>query len=155
MTVIVRRIVAAPVRTASSTWALITDLLAPNEGSARSDLQSVSGVACALIASETPKDDPIVVWGDGPRIRIYCLFGEDALAAEDKDEDSFAKCPTTGDWYMSLPSSEEDLSWVQEELKRLGKRVSARKLGEPVEESEKSVPSSENLQINKDAFFRP
>lgn len=155
MTVIVRRIVAAPVRSASNVWALITDLLAPNDGTAHSYLRSVSGVASALIASETPKDEPIVVWGQGPRIRIYCLFGEDALAADTKDEDPFAKCPTSDDWFMSLPCSEEDLPWVKEELKRLGTRVSARKLGEPVEETEKSDRSSENLQINKDAFLKP
>jgi len=155
MTVIVRRVVAAPVRPASNTWALITDLLAPNRGSARTDLQTVSGVASALIASETPKDYPIVIWGEGPRIRIYCLFGEDALAADDKDEDPFANCPTNGDWHLSLPCTEEDLSWVQEELERVANRVSARKLGEPVEETEDTARNQESLQVNKDAFLRP
>jgi hypothetical protein len=155
MSVIARHIVASPVRSASSTWAIITDLLAPNEGSARTALQSISGVASALIVSETPKDDPIVVWGEGPRIRIYCLFGEDAIAADDKDEDPFAKCPTIGDWHMSLPSSDEDLPWVEAELKQLATRVSARKLGEAVQDEQKTDRSSENLQINKDAFFRP
>ncbi|SRR5258708_11849229 len=155
MTVITRHIVASPVRSASSTWAVITDLLTPSQGSARSDLQSVSGVASALIASETPKNDPIIVWGAGPRIRIYCLFGEDAITADDEDEDAFANCPTTGHWHMSLPSFEEDLPWVEAELKRLGTRVTARKLGDPVQEDQESDRSSENLQINKDAFFRP
>lgn len=155
MTVIVRRVVASPVRSASGVWAVITDLLAPNNGSQRSHLQSVSGVASALIASETPKDDPIVIWGNGPRIRIYCLFGEDALAADNKDEDRFATCPTDGDWQMSLPCSEEDLSWVKEELKRFGRRISARKLGDSVQEAEESGQSSQNLQINKAAFLKP
>jgi hypothetical protein len=154
VTVIVRRVVAAPVRSASNTWALIVDLLAPSPGGARSELQLVSGVASALIASEAPKDDPIVIWGEGPRIRIYCLFGEDALNADDKDEDLFAKCPTSGDWHMSLPSSEEDLPWVQEELKRIGKCVSARKFGEMVEIADESNRSSQTLQVKKDAFFR-
>lgn len=155
MTVIVRRVVAAPVRSASNTWALITDLLAPSQSSARTNLQAVSGVASALIASEAPKDDPIVIWGEGPRIRIYCLFGDDALAADDKHEDPFAKCPTNGDWHLSLPCTEEDLPWVQEELKRVANRVSARKLGESVEETEDSARNQESLQVDKDAFFRP
>ena len=155
MTVIVRRVVAAPVRSASKTWSLITDMLAPDQGSARSELQAVNGVASAIISSEAPKDDPIVIWGDGPRIRIYCLYGEDALVPDNKIEDSFARCPTGGDWHLSLPSFEDDLPWVQEELKRTGKRVSARKLGEPVDSSNESDRSSENLQINKDVFFRP
>jgi hypothetical protein len=155
VTVLVRHVAAAPVRSASITWDLITDLLAPSPGSARSELQAVSGVACALIASEAPKCDPIIAFGDGPRIRVYCLFGEDARAGDDKDEDPFAKCPTNGDWHVSLPCSEEDFSWVQEELKRIASHVSARKFGEQVEESEKSVGKPNTLKVNKDAFFRP
>lgn len=155
MTVVVRHIVASPVRPASSAWALITDLLAPSEGSARSELQAVAGVASALIASEAPKNDPIVVFGVGPRIRIYCLFGGDAVAADDTDEDPFAKCPTNGDWHVSFPCSDEDLPWVQQELKRVASRASARKLGELVEENEESGLDADSLHVNKDAFFRP
>jgi len=155
MTVIVRRIVAAPVRSATNTWAFIVDLLAPGNGNARKDLHAVSGVASALIASEAPKADPIVIWGQGPRIRIYCLFGEDAIAPDDKDEDSFAMCPTNGDWHISFPSSDEDLAWVQEELKRIGTRFSVRKFGESAQDTENADQTAQNLQINTDAFFRP
>ena len=46
MTVFARRIVAAPVRTASDTWAAIVDLLAPEPNSqARSELLGIAGVA--------------------------------------------------------------------------------------------------------------
>ena len=65
---------------------------------------------------EAPTDDAIVIWGNGPRVRVYCLFGDSAISAEDKNEDALAICPTGGDWSMSLPCPPEDLSWVQEEL---------------------------------------
>lgn len=83
MTTLARHIISEPVRTASETWKIIVDLLASNSDSlARSELLSVVGVASSLIASEAAKDSPIVVYGSGPRIRIYCLYGEDAIVGD-------------------------------------------------------------------------
>ena len=154
MSVIARRIVSTPVRSASETWTVITDLLAPSEGEDRRELSRVQGVACSLISSEAPVDDAIVIWGAGPRVRVYCLFGENAITGDDKSENALASCPTDGDWSMSLPCPEEDLAWVEKELAVLSKRVSARKLGDSVpDEERKSETSSEGL-VDKGAFFR-
>jgi hypothetical protein len=148
---------SSPVRTATETWGIITNILAPKEGTARKELSKVAGVACSLIASEAPIDDAIVIWGNGPRLRVYCLFGDAAISGEDKNEDALATCPTENDWSMSLPCPAEDLAWVQKELAAQSPRISARKLGDPVPEEESDQDSSSNSKsaVNEDAFFRP
>lgn len=159
MSVVARRVVSSPVRSTTETWTTITNILAPNAGPARTELTRVAGVACSLIASEAPTDDAIVVWGNGPRVRVYCLFGDAAISGEDKNEDALVTCPTEGDWAMSLPCSPEDLNWVQQELGSHSKRITARKLGDPVPDEEadtgKSSSSKAANAIDEDAFFRP
>ena len=71
MSVVARRIRATPERSASETWRAIVDLLAPGNGSARVELMSIEGIASSIISTESPKESPIVVKGEGPRIRIY------------------------------------------------------------------------------------
>jgi hypothetical protein len=157
MSVVARKIVSTPVRGSSETWAVVTDLLAPKAGDARRELTAVAGVACSLIASETPSRDPIVIWGNGPRVRVYCLFGDDAITADDKNENALATCPTDGNWSMSLPCEEEDLAWVQQELTKHSKRISARKLGDSVPDEDLATRSvsDQAATIDEESFFRP
>jgi hypothetical protein len=154
MSVLARRIVSTPVRSASETWTVITNLLAPKDGDGRRELSCVAGVACSLISSEAFTDDPIVIWGNGPRVRVYCLFGENAITGDDKAETTLATCPTDGDWSMSLPCPQEDLDWVQKELTALSKRITARNLGDLVAGDESKSDSSPNNSVNEGAFFR-
>jgi len=70
MTVVARRIISTPVRGAAETWTFITNLLASTDGDGKRELARVAGVACSLISSEAPAGDAIVVWGNGPRVRI-------------------------------------------------------------------------------------
>ncbi|MFN7995277.1 MAG: hypothetical protein U0Q18_16840 [Bryobacteraceae bacterium] len=133
---------------------MITNLLAPTEGDGRRELSSVQGVACSLISSEAPSADAIVIWGNGPRVRVYCLFGEDAITGEDKAESALASCPTDGEWSLSLPCPEEDLVWVRDELAALSKRVTARKLGDSVPDEELASAASAEGLVDKGAFFR-
>jgi hypothetical protein len=160
VTVVARRVVSSPVRSATESWGTITNILAPTDGAARKELARISGVACSLIASEAPTNDAIVIWGNGPRVRVYCLFGDAAISAEDKNEDALATCPTEGDWSMSLPCPSEDLTWVQRELVSQSTHITARKLGDPVPEEEPeadvgSSTSKSTSSVNEDAFFRP
>lgn len=159
MTVVVRRVVSSPVRTATETWGVITNILAPKDGTARRELSKIAGVACSLIASEAPTNDAMVIWGNGPRVRVYCLFGDAAISGEDKSEDALATCPTENDWSISLPCPPEDLAWVQKELAGQSTRISARKLGDAVpDEEQQSDPDSKSNSksaVNEDAFFRP
>src|SRR5262245_32139944 len=117
MTVIARRVIATPARPASAAWTVIVNIIAPDESSdARKELESISGIASDLIADEALKS-AAVVYGAGPRVRVYCLYNEDAIAGDGASESSLAFDPTNGDWRMSLPCPAEDLDWVNEALK--------------------------------------
>lgn len=97
MTVIARRIIATPARPASEAWSLIVELLAPeSESQARKELLAIAGIASALIADEAMKTAPIVVSGSGPRVRIYCLYDEEAIVGEQAKETSLPAIPTAG-----------------------------------------------------------
>lgn len=155
MTVIARRIIAAPVRTASETWAAIVDLLAPEPNSqARSELLGIAGVASTLIAEEAMKA-PIVVYGSGPRVRIYCLYGEGAIMGEEAREESLAFKATEGNWQMSLPCPVDDLAWIQEALKKRSSHVIARDMTLAVdEEKSENDKISSTVMVDTEAFFR-
>ena len=154
MTTLARHIISEPVRTASETWKIIVDLLASNSDSlARSELLSVVGVASSLIASEAAKDSPIVVYGSGPRIRIYCLYGEDAIVGDGANESELASNPTSEDWTVSLPCPEDDLEWVQNALNKRSKRITAWEMNTPVEDDEANT-NRKSASISKEAFLR-
>lgn len=130
---VTRRVASTPVRTVAATWKQVVDLLVANESSpARVELMKVRGVACAAIASEATKDCPIVVHGGGPRVRIYCVFGDDALTGDGVDESSLVATPTEGDWAMSIPCLAEDLIWCRGELAAISSKVTARVVGDDV-----------------------
>lgn len=157
MTVVARRIKATPARPASEAWQVVVDLLAPTASEARDELLRVEGIASSLIASQAMKDAPIVVYGSGPRVRIYCLYDEDAIEGEQANEQSLASCPTEGDWSLSLPSPPEDLKWVQDSLKKRSSKVTARDMAEPVatgSADEASGRKATDAVINPEAFFR-
>lgn len=155
MTVIARRIVSEPVRLATATWTTIVDLLAPQaDHKAREELLAVTGIVSSLIASETIRDAPIVVYGAGPRVRIYCLYGDDAMTGENVNEDKLVSSPVDGDWAMSLPASESDLEWVQTALKKKSTRITAREMNTDVENKSEESVSEKSVNINREAFFR-
>ncbi len=157
MTVVARKIKATPARPASEAWQIIVDLLAPGGSTAQTELLSVGGIASSLIASQAMRSAPIVVYGSGPRVRIYCLYDEDAIEGEQANEQKLATCPTEGDWSMSLPVPAEDLNWVRESLEKRSSRITARDMSQPLltetsdEESERKAAGA---TINPEAFFR-
>jgi hypothetical protein len=154
--VVARRIKATPARSASEAWAMIVNLVAPNTGAARTELESIAGIASSLISDEAFKDAPAVMRGKGPRVRFYCLYGEDAITGDDASESALATVPTDEDWKMSLPCSPDDLTWVQSALKAKSTRVTARDLNDSVsdDDEETSSASSKAVAINKEAFLR-
>lgn len=109
--VVARHVAATPARPAAEAWRVITNIVT-FPGPARQELERCAGIAMSLIAAEAMRDSPIVVHGVGPRLRIYCLYDEEAILGEGLNEDSLSWCPTDGNWAMSLPCSSEDLSWV-------------------------------------------
>ena len=155
MTVIARRIKATPVRSASAAWSVIINVLAPMaDSAARLELESINGIASSLISDEALKTSPAVVYGSGPRIRLYCLYDEEAVSGESASESAFSFVPTDGEWKMSLPCPAEDLEWVQEALKKKSSRITARDLTAAVDDGEgENQQSAEALKIDVEAFL--
>jgi hypothetical protein len=156
MTVVARRIKATPERSASSAWSVIVNLLAPATNStARSELESVAGIASSLISDEAFKDSPAVVYGNGPRVRLYCLYDEEAISGENVSESAFSFLPTEGDWKISLPCPADDLNWVQGALAKTTSRVTARDLTASVgnDEEGEASQSAQSLTIDVEAFL--
>lgn len=157
MSTVARRIRATPERAASDAWQVIVDLIAPNDGQARRELISVEGIASSLISTESPKDAPMVVSGKGPRVRLYCLYDDDAVSGDDANEAALAECPTDGDWEMSLPADADDVAWVRDALARKSARVKVRDKSDAFNDAEeKSEQAAADVAaINMEAFLRP
>jgi hypothetical protein len=132
------------------------DLLAPDKQSeARKELESVAGIASNLIADEAFESAAGVVYGSGPRVRLYCLYGDKAISGDRASESALAFNPTEGDWRMSLPCPAEDLAWVCDALKERSSRITARDVDEDVEEEGDSEghKASAGFEIDTEAFF--
>jgi len=156
MSTVARRIKATPARGVSEAWDVIVDLLAPAAGAARTELQDIEGIASAIISTESPKDAPMVVRGKGPRVRMYCLYDEDAISGDDANEAALAECPTDADWTLSLPADSDDVAWVKDALAKKTKRVIVREKTESVEgEEDSSKADVSAAAINMEAFLRP
>ena len=155
MTVIARRIISVPERTATQTWEVISRLLAADPASAgATELSLVAGVASSLITREA-MTSPIVLYGSGPRVRIYCLYNEAAVEADEASETKLPFDATSGDWALSLPCPEEELSWVQEALAAKTKRISARDMDSPVDDDASAEKSgASEIEMDMEAFFK-
>jgi hypothetical protein len=155
MTILSRRMAAIPARLASDTWLRIVDLVAPTNTAARTELLRVTGIASSLITREAMKDSPIVVAGDGPRLRLYCVYGEDAIEGVKVNEASLPNSPAESSaWTVSLPCPGDDLAWVQTSLKQLSARVTARDAAEtPMPEPDDETTGA-NATINAESFLR-
>lgn len=116
MTVVARRIRSTPERDSVETWLTVVNILAAKDTEARKELLSVNGVAASIITTESTKASPMVMKGKGPRIRIYCLYDDEAVSGDAASENALADCPTDGDWSLSLPVDTEDLAWVSAAL---------------------------------------
>lgn len=161
MTIVVRTLISVPERSASATWERVVELIAPDtESAARRELSAVGGVACSCIADEALADDPLVVHGVGPRLRIYALYGDDAVDQERSNESALGWIPTAGGWRMSIPCLPDDLAWVRAKLARVSARVTAREVGTAIDdedqrEGEQAASRTDApTGIDMDAFFR-
>jgi len=157
-TVVVRRVAATPARSAAEAWGVIADLVAPQGKAARQELERVAGIVISLVAAEAMRDSPVVVRGVGPRLRVYCLYDDEAILGEATSEDVLSWCPTDGDWAMSVPCPPDDLSWVQAALARVSARITARDQDKaaPSETPEPTREARDALDpVDMEAFLRP
>jgi hypothetical protein len=156
MTVIARSFISIPVRSAKETWSAICGILAPQgDSEAAKELLSVAGIASSLIAREA-MISPIVVHGSGPRIRIYCLYHQEAIEGDDSNENPLSFDATAGDWKMSVPCPADDLAWVQSAFAEKTKRISARDQNSEVivENEDTDSTNSFVLKLDPEEFFR-
>ena len=154
MTIVARRFASVPERSASDTWQAIVAIVAPDPASAaRTELTAIANPACAMIASEI--DAPIVFRGNGPLLRVYCLYGEDAIMGEKANERPLSFVPTEGTWSMSLPCPSEDLEWVQRRLAG-APHVSARDENDitVARAAEDQDTEGHSLTVDREAFLR-
>ncbi len=119
---------SVPHRDAAATWLAIVDLLTAGGGDAdkRRELLAVTGVVSSAIADQCLLKSPFVVTCDGPRTRIYCLYDDDALDSSAGNEAKLGFDAVKGNWEVSIPVNEEDLSWVRNALKQHSSRIVAR-----------------------------
>lgn len=156
MTTVASRVIrSSPYQDSAASWEQIVDLLAQDRNeAAKKELLSVIGVASSIIAERAPKDAAIVVTCDGPRMRIYCLYDEDAIEGSDAKEDVLGYDALKGDWAVSLPCPVEDLAWVQRSLKAKSTRITARDMSATLGESGKTAAKSEGLTLDVEAFLK-
>jgi len=157
MTTIARTIASTPARSASETWSVIAGIVSNPGDGARVLLDELRGIAASVIADEAPREAPIVVAGCGPRLRIYCVYGEDAITGEGCDENPLSWNPTEKDWEMYLPCPTEDLDWIRRELKKRSANIFAY-------DADKGLPDIEagttlgsagaKLSVNLEGFLR-
>jgi len=156
-TVLARRVASTPLRTASQTWERIIEILAPDPRSdARTILRKAAGVACASIASEATRDAAVVVWGAGPRVRVYCIYDDDAVTGDGVNEDRLPKSSTDGDWKMSIPCLAEDVAWSSKQLASVSDRITAHSMEEDVDDDDKAAKGAAPARsINREEFLKP
>jgi hypothetical protein len=155
MTVVRRTIRSIPFRSADDTWTFIVDLIAPKSGKARDELLSIAGIASSMITETVMTESPIVVYGAGPRLRVYCLYDHDATSGTKASESDLSFVPTMDDWNLSLPCPSADLTWVVSALKAKSTHIKARDQSDKVEEVEDTEESfRQETQIDKGAFLR-
>lgn len=148
MSVISRKFAACPARTAGQTWDVIVNIITNGEEKAKEDLNSISGIVASIISDETPKSNAIIVIGTGSRLRIYCLYGDDAISDE-ANEAALTWKLFEAEWEIHFPVEEVDLEWVTKLLKEKGSRFKTYKAGDGIKEAEfNSVPTFSQLTLN-------
>ncbi|QYU70074.1 hypothetical protein J4558_08135 [Leptolyngbya sp. 15MV] len=136
-----RDIASVPARSASETWKAIVDLITDSDTVDRSQLDHAASVMESLIADEHPAKVPIVVKGKGPRLVVYCLFGEDAVEAGLAIE-RLSWNPTAGDWRMTAPTAGEDVDWMARRLVERASRITVHDVAKPPVDDERAPSDS-------------
>jgi hypothetical protein len=152
-----REIASVPVRSARETWRAIVDLICGEGSVDRNHLEASASVMEALIADEYPAKTPIVVKGRGPRLVIYCLYGEDAMDLGN-DVVRLNWNPTAGDWTLTAPCEAEDVEWMRKSLDSRGPRIKVHDAAAPPAEDDpesNDAAAAESLKINFGILGKP
>jgi hypothetical protein len=121
MSTVARHFIASPARLSSATWQAISGLICKTDRDAAAEFAKVSGLASSLINEKFFADNPLVLKNKGPRLRVYCIYGEDAITGEDANESDLTWSPTSDEWHGFLPCSADEYEEMTASLK--GKSV--------------------------------
>jgi hypothetical protein len=107
-----RQIAAAPTRTASEAWQVVTKLLSdtlersPNvpDGSVAAELEVLAGLGPALIAGGHLEKDGLVLVDEGLHLTIKVLTGDKALEVEENINPVPGGATATDQWMLYLPT---------------------------------------------------
>ncbi len=153
-TVVSRTFRSTPHRDAHATWHAIVELLTKGKASAaRTELLAASGIGATVIADQAPRDAAIIITCDGPRTRVYCTYDDDAIDGSNANEDTLGFDAVNGDWAMSLPCQPEDLAWIQDALKEISTRITARDLTASIGLKEAESSSAATLILDPKGFL--
>jgi hypothetical protein len=149
MSIVNRKFGASPLRPAAQVWLAIINAIALNDTGIKDELNRVTGIAAAIIAERTPESFPITIIGSGSRLRVYCLYDDDAIS-EDVHEDRLSwNLFESADWQIYFPADESDFEWVNNILKEKGSHFTAYQTGEKIKSEEDASESAiKQLTIN-------
>lgn len=148
MSIISRTFAASPARTAAEVWDRVVNIIADGEEQVKTELNSIAGIVASIISEETPKKNAITFIGTGPKLRIYCLYGDDAIG-DDANEGALNWKLFENDWEVHFPVEEEDLDWVTNALKTKNNNFKTYKAGEKINDvNENSASNFSQLSIN-------
>lgn len=125
MSIVARKFNASPARLASETWAAIAKLVCDGDKNALAEFTAVTGIGSSLLNDQLFESNPMVVISKGPRLRIYCLYGEDAISGEDANEESLSWNPTEEKWHAFLPCTDGELKEIKKALRSKSTKFSA------------------------------
>lgn len=154
MSVVKRTVVSNPERTSVETWSKITEIVCGQDSEAKKEFEKVSNVTASLLPEEFLKDNPLVVKGSGAQLRIYCLYGEDAISGEDSNEDSLTWDITSKPWMAYLPCSKEEMSWYENTLSDITGKFKVYDLEKGIDKSEYQSNNIKETEfvIDEEAF---
>lgn len=144
-----RDIASVPKRSASQTWAEITDLVTGPGSVDAGSLKAAASIMESLITDEHPGKVPITLKGVGNRLVIYLAFNEDAMEA-DSGVAKLTWNPTAGSWSMTAPCDPDDVAWMNKALKERAPRITVHDVNAPPADDEDNDDSaaSQTLKVN-------
>lgn len=144
MSTVARRFLASPARLSSAAWTAISKLVCDNDIGAAAEFAKVSGIGSCLVNDQVFAQNPMVVKNKGPRLRVYCLYGDDAISGEDQNEDALSWKPTTEEWHVFLPCFADEIDEMAAALKSKSEKFS-------VYDLDKGIPDDASAETEKSA----
>lgn len=145
-----RDIGSVPLRSSSSTWSDIIDLVSTSDSFDADQLTEAASAMADIIAEEHPKEYPIIFTGCGPRLLIYLTYYSYAM---DQGEhiDSLNWNPTEcKNWKALVPSHADDLDWISKIFRDRAPRFTVYDVAKGVETEDDNNKSSVTSEISID-----